>query len=166
MWGPLPIRCHFDPDNHRWSLGSYHLCFKNRFVYLQHYLAQLLTLHQTTLNLLLPRSSPSHPPPRAHSLRRPLPANYDPSSTPIISPSIRILDSSRERSTPILNSLPKLIILAKHIRSFFGSAHDLYNHRNGHFPGPLVIPFAILLVDTHISRRSRTPAPEEDHAIL
>ena len=43
MWGPLPIRYHFDPDNHRWSLGSYHLCFKNRLVQLLCILSQLLS---------------------------------------------------------------------------------------------------------------------------
>ena len=29
-WGVLPLRYHFNPNNHRWSLGSYDIVFKNK----------------------------------------------------------------------------------------------------------------------------------------
>ncbi len=33
IWGVLPIRYLWNPDNMRWSLGSYDICFKNRYSY-------------------------------------------------------------------------------------------------------------------------------------
>lgn len=30
-WGVLPLRYHFNPSNHRWSLGSYDIVFKNKY---------------------------------------------------------------------------------------------------------------------------------------
>jgi monolysocardiolipin acyltransferase len=30
MWGVLPVRYMFSPDNLRWSMGSHDICFKNR----------------------------------------------------------------------------------------------------------------------------------------
>ena len=32
MWGILPYRYHFNPSNHRWSLGSSDIVFKNKLV--------------------------------------------------------------------------------------------------------------------------------------
>lgn len=32
MWGVLPFRYHFHPENHRWSLGSHDIVFTNKFV--------------------------------------------------------------------------------------------------------------------------------------
>jgi monolysocardiolipin acyltransferase len=32
MWGVLPLRYAFNPENLRWSLGSYDICFKNKLV--------------------------------------------------------------------------------------------------------------------------------------
>lgn len=31
IWGVLPLRYAFDPSNHRWSLGSYDICFQNKY---------------------------------------------------------------------------------------------------------------------------------------
>ena len=31
MWGALPFKYAFDPGNHRWSLGSYDICFTNKY---------------------------------------------------------------------------------------------------------------------------------------
>jgi monolysocardiolipin acyltransferase len=30
IWGVLPLSYMFNPDNHRWGLGSYDLCFTNK----------------------------------------------------------------------------------------------------------------------------------------
>jgi len=30
LWGILPISYMLNPDNHRWGLGSYDLCFTNK----------------------------------------------------------------------------------------------------------------------------------------
>ena len=30
IWGVLPFRYGFNPSNHRWSLGSYDICFTNK----------------------------------------------------------------------------------------------------------------------------------------
>lgn len=32
IWGVLPFRYHWDPENNRWSLGSYDICFKNGYI--------------------------------------------------------------------------------------------------------------------------------------
>ena len=32
IWGVLPFRYHFDPGNHRWSLGSHDIVFTNKLV--------------------------------------------------------------------------------------------------------------------------------------
>ena len=32
MWGVLPYRYHWDPNNMRWALGSYDICFRNKYV--------------------------------------------------------------------------------------------------------------------------------------
>lgn len=32
VWGVLPFKFHFNPSNHRWSLGAYDICFTNRSV--------------------------------------------------------------------------------------------------------------------------------------
>jgi monolysocardiolipin acyltransferase len=31
LWGILPLSYMFNPDNHRWGLGSYDLCFTNKY---------------------------------------------------------------------------------------------------------------------------------------
>lgn len=30
IWGVLPLKYGFNPSNHRWSLGSYDICFQNK----------------------------------------------------------------------------------------------------------------------------------------
>ena len=32
LWGILPLPYIFNPDNLRWGLGSYDLCFTNKYV--------------------------------------------------------------------------------------------------------------------------------------
>lgn len=32
LWGVLPVRYLFSPDNMRWTLGSHDICFKNKYV--------------------------------------------------------------------------------------------------------------------------------------
>ena len=32
IWGVLPYKYHWNPNNMRWSLGSYDICFKNKCV--------------------------------------------------------------------------------------------------------------------------------------
>jgi hypothetical protein len=32
LWGILPLSYMFNPDNLRWGLGSYDLCFTNKYV--------------------------------------------------------------------------------------------------------------------------------------
>ncbi len=34
IWGVLPMHYAFNPSNHRWSLGSYDICFQNRYAIL------------------------------------------------------------------------------------------------------------------------------------
>lgn len=31
IWGVLPNRYFWNPNNMRWSLGSYDICFKNKY---------------------------------------------------------------------------------------------------------------------------------------
>jgi monolysocardiolipin acyltransferase len=31
IWGVLPTKYLFNPDNLRWGLGSYDLCFQNKY---------------------------------------------------------------------------------------------------------------------------------------
>lgn len=46
MWGVLPLRYMFNPDNLRWGLGSYDLCFTNKGLATFFNLGQLLPTHR------------------------------------------------------------------------------------------------------------------------
>ncbi|KAH8801535.1 hypothetical protein F5884DRAFT_807026 [Xylogone sp. PMI_703] len=47
MWGVLPLRYGFDPSNHRWSLGSYDICFKNKALSSYFTFGQVLPTHRS-----------------------------------------------------------------------------------------------------------------------
>lgn len=32
IWGILPLRYAFNPENLRWGLGAHDICFKNKYV--------------------------------------------------------------------------------------------------------------------------------------
>ncbi|KAF4628062.1 hypothetical protein G7Y89_g10094 [Cudoniella acicularis] len=46
IWGVLPFKYAFDPANHRWSLGSYDICFQNRFLSSFFTYGQVLPTHR------------------------------------------------------------------------------------------------------------------------
>ncbi|KAH6664932.1 hypothetical protein B0J14DRAFT_606995 [Halenospora varia] len=46
IWGVLPFRYAFDPGNHRWSLGSYDICFQNKFLSSFFTYGQVLPTHR------------------------------------------------------------------------------------------------------------------------
>jgi len=46
MWGVLPFKYSFDPNNHRWGLGSYDLCFTNKGLSTFFTLGQVLPTHR------------------------------------------------------------------------------------------------------------------------
>ncbi|KAM0800997.1 tafazzin [Usnea florida] len=46
IWGVLPLRYHFNPSNHRWSLGSYDIVFKNKAMSTFFVLGQVLPTHR------------------------------------------------------------------------------------------------------------------------
>ena len=46
MWGALPLKYAWNPDNLRWSLGSYDLCFTNKGLSTFFTLGQLLPTHR------------------------------------------------------------------------------------------------------------------------
>ncbi|RDW65299.1 hypothetical protein BP5796_09991 [Coleophoma crateriformis] len=46
VWGVLPMSYSFNPDNHRWSLGSYDICFKNKFMSSFFTFGQVLPTHR------------------------------------------------------------------------------------------------------------------------
>lgn len=54
VWGALPFRHQFNPNNHRWSFGSYDICFTNKYVH------QFSTFRRT-LMALVDSSLPSSP---------------------------------------------------------------------------------------------------------
>lgn len=47
IWGVLPYRHAFNPENHRWSLGSYDLCFQNKALSTFFTLGQVLPTHRS-----------------------------------------------------------------------------------------------------------------------
>ncbi|KAF2804005.1 uncharacterized protein BDZ99DRAFT_426178 [Mytilinidion resinicola] len=47
IWGTLPIRYLFNPDNLRWGLGSYDLCFTNKALSTFFNLGQVLPTHRS-----------------------------------------------------------------------------------------------------------------------
>lgn len=47
IWGVLPYRHGFNPENHRWSMGSYDLCFQNKAFSTFFTLGQVLPTHRT-----------------------------------------------------------------------------------------------------------------------
>ncbi|OAK97372.1 hypothetical protein IQ06DRAFT_281610 [Phaeosphaeriaceae sp. SRC1lsM3a] len=46
LWGILPLSYMFNPDNHRWGLGSYDLCFTNKGLSTFFTLGQVLPTHR------------------------------------------------------------------------------------------------------------------------
>jgi len=46
IWGVLPFEYAFNPSNHRWSLGSYDICFQNRFLTAFFNYGQVLPTHR------------------------------------------------------------------------------------------------------------------------
>ncbi|KAH8595026.1 hypothetical protein B0O99DRAFT_624199 [Bisporella sp. PMI_857] len=48
IWGALPISYAFNPANHRWSLGSYDICFQNKILSMFFTLGQVLPTHRGT----------------------------------------------------------------------------------------------------------------------
>ncbi|KAA6411326.1 MAG: Glycerol-3-phosphate (1)-acyltransferase [Lasallia pustulata] len=46
VWGALPFRHQFNPNNHRWSFGSYDICFTNKFESTFFTLGQVLPTHR------------------------------------------------------------------------------------------------------------------------
>ncbi|KAM3070174.1 Lyso-phosphatidylcholine acyltransferase [Clarireedia jacksonii] len=46
MWGVLPLRYAFNPENLRWSLGSYDICFKNKILSSFFTFGQVLPTHR------------------------------------------------------------------------------------------------------------------------
>jgi monolysocardiolipin acyltransferase len=46
VWGVLPFRYAFNPSNHRWSLGSYDICFTNKFLSSFFTFGQVLPTHR------------------------------------------------------------------------------------------------------------------------
>ncbi|XMA20231.1 hypothetical protein WAI453_013022 [Rhynchosporium graminicola] len=46
MWGVLPLRYSLDPGNHRWSMGSYDICFQSKFTTAFFNLGQVLPTHR------------------------------------------------------------------------------------------------------------------------
>ncbi|PMD40635.1 hypothetical protein L207DRAFT_427575 [Hyaloscypha variabilis F] len=47
IWGVLPFRYAFNPSNHRWSLGSYDICFQNRILKAFFTYGQVLPTHRS-----------------------------------------------------------------------------------------------------------------------
>ncbi|KAF2728712.1 hypothetical protein EJ04DRAFT_448817 [Polyplosphaeria fusca] len=46
IWGVLPVRYAFSPDNHRWGLGSYDLCFQSKATSAFFTFGQVLPTHR------------------------------------------------------------------------------------------------------------------------
>ncbi|TGO16938.1 hypothetical protein BTUL_0022g00390 [Botrytis tulipae] len=46
IWGVLPLKYGFNPFNHRWSLGSYDICFENKVLSAFFTLGQVLPTHR------------------------------------------------------------------------------------------------------------------------
>ncbi|KAF2001493.1 hypothetical protein P154DRAFT_521580 [Amniculicola lignicola CBS 123094] len=47
IWGALPLRYALNPENHRWGLGSYDLCFTNKPLSMFFSLGQVLPTHRS-----------------------------------------------------------------------------------------------------------------------
>ncbi|CAD6505374.1 BgTH12-00865 [Blumeria graminis f. sp. triticale] len=51
IWGVLPISYAFNPSNHRWSLGSYDICFQSRILATFFSYGQVLPTHRNTYSI-------------------------------------------------------------------------------------------------------------------
>jgi monolysocardiolipin acyltransferase len=65
LWGILPLSYMFNPDNLRWGLGSYDLCFTNKYAWPVDGAMRTLTLHRGvstffTLGQVLPTHRSAH----------------------------------------------------------------------------------------------------------
>jgi hypothetical protein len=133
VWGILPVGYLFNPDNLRWGLGSYDLCFTNKYEGLI-----ACTVHtdmtQRIVHFLHSRSDSADPPIDALAVWRPLSA-YDNASD---SATVPRAFSARERPSPEADHFtqkprphrsvqrrPPYILneWAGHISSTFGISH-------------------------------------------
>jgi hypothetical protein len=81
LWGILPLSYLFSPSNMRWGLGSYDLCFTNK--YARRYLRSAHTdPGQGTLDLLHLGPGLAYAPDCAFAIRGPLPAHHDAGDPP------------------------------------------------------------------------------------
>lgn len=113
-WGVLPFRYHLNPSNHRWSLGSYDIVFKNKCAILplsKHHRTRLTDLKlQSNVHILHTRSSTPHAPPPPRPARRPLPA-HPPRSRPPALPTPLLPYKLRPTSQPVVQ-------IPRYLRSF------------------------------------------------
>ncbi|CAG8978351.1 hypothetical protein HYALB_00012486 [Hymenoscyphus albidus] len=91
IWGVLPLKYGFNPSNHRWSLGSYDICFQNKFLSSFFTYGQVLPTHrgaystygtpfQPTMTEAI-RLLSSQPFPKTSTTARPILTLKDPLST-------------------------------------------------------------------------------------
>lgn len=78
IWGFLPMRFFFNPNQMRWSLGSYDICFQGRYVVewkILYISTDYLKLEKCPNHILQPRTGFTNPSPNLLRTRRPLPTN-------------------------------------------------------------------------------------------
>ena len=161
MWGVLPLSYHCNPNNHRWSLGSYDIVFKNKSGSPHlHLLQAKLTISQSLFLLLHPRPNPPYASSPPLASRRPLPAYHVPSCASFVpSP----LPSGRFAFTG-----QSLYTISGHLRSLLFAQRRLHIHNRWqrHVPRALSIRHSTILLGPHLSRRSRASTSTKSHALF
>lgn len=152
LWGVLPLSYAFDPSNHRWSLGSYDICFQNKYAVTRtfHTLSPLkLISSQISVYLLHSRPSPPDPPRSTFPYSwGSFPANNNPMYPPPLLPTfLNLLPPS---NTKCLH-LPEV---ARHNRSLHKQRPHIHHKRRGQLPRTLSLHATQTLMDPHLPRRS------------
>jgi hypothetical protein len=144
IWGILPLRYVWNVDNMRWGLGSYDLCFQNKYVTgPRRRRIAMLMVWQGAFNLLYTRTSPPHPALSPLAIWRPLPT-YHNSSDP--SPLTRALHPRERTSTKSRH----ISLESRPLRSIFQQSSHLLHKWARHVPGTRSVPDPSSQLGAHI----------------
>lgn len=159
LWGILPLSYMFNPDNHRWGLGSYDLCFTNKCVSSCQVIASVANERQRTLNFLHAGPSPAHSPRHAFAIWRSFPAYRnagDPSS-------FAWALHTRERSS---RETYQLTQESRSHRSVQRRTPHVLHRWARHVSRTVGVPQQTTRMGSHLPRGADTPVGGQDNALL
>ncbi|KAI9815437.1 MAG: hypothetical protein M1827_002571 [Pycnora praestabilis] len=132
IWGSLPFRYHFSPENHRWTLASYDICFTNKYDRLPNPFVETANFsplpRATSAFFTFGQVLPTH---------RHLHSPYGGAFQPTLTQAIRLLSRAPFTHSPHPSTAPSHSLSSPDMTDPFSSPHLTYS-TNGTdtFPAP------------------------------